>query len=569
MTIAIGIYAWRHRHIPGIKYFALLMLAGASWVAGFMLELVSPTLEGKIFWDDFQFIGSMFVPLLLLIFAFEYTGQQRSLSRPVRIGLFTFPVLFLILLFSNPLHGLVRTTAEIVPEKPFDTLLYEFTPAMWVSFIYSYLTYVAATILFIRNLVRQQRLFRMQTLIIITGFMVPFFGSIPGIFGILIFGQRDITAYTFGIGNLIFAWGLFRYNLFDIVPIARDAVMEHMSDVVIVLDATSRIVDVNPAALLGLGFTANQLIGNSISQVLSDRPDLIILFQETHPIDTEVEYTSPEGTSYILDALVSPLFDQNNKIIGRMLVARDITEQRRMQAELRKAYDELELRVQRRTAELEHANAELEAKNAELERFTYTVSHDLKSPLVTIGGFLGYLEKDAGDGNIEKLHQDIHRIKDAASKMKRLLDELLELSRIGRLMNPPEDVPFEEIAREALELVEGQLNEGKVEVQVGGDLPVIRGDRARLVEVMQNLIDNAAKFMGEQPNPRIEIGPAPRCSSARRGWSASGSGARPSGSASPPSSSPCRCRCPWRRIHRPTSRSGRRARRTRRAAASP
>jgi len=149
---------------------------------------------------------------------------------------------------------------------------------------------------------------------------------------------------------------------------------------------------------------------------------------------------------------------------------------------------------------------ELETKNAELERFTYTVSHDLKSPLVTITGFLGYLEKDALSGNTEKIKGSVNRISRAAEKMQELLNDLLELSRIGRLMNPPEDIPFEEIVNEAVEKVQGRLDEQNVMLQIQKGLPNIRGDRARLVEVMQNLIDNAAKYSEPNVQSVIEIG---------------------------------------------------------------
>jgi PAS domain S-box-containing protein len=149
---------------------------------------------------------------------------------------------------------------------------------------------------------------------------------------------------------------------------------------------------------------------------------------------------------------------------------------------------------------------ELEAKNTELERFTYTVSHDLKAPLITMGGFLGFLEQDALSGNIERLKSDVQRISGANSKMQQLLNELLELSRIGRLINPPEDIPFEQIVRESLSRVESQLKQRQVEVRVGSGLPVIRGDRVRLVEVVQNLLENAAKFIEDQSDPEIEIG---------------------------------------------------------------
>jgi PAS domain S-box-containing protein len=150
--------------------------------------------------------------------------------------------------------------------------------------------------------------------------------------------------------------------------------------------------------------------------------------------------------------------------------------------------------------------AELESKNEELERFTYTVSHDLKSPLVTISGFLGFLEQDALSGRVDRVRQDSRRIQEAVLKMQRLLNELLELSRIGRMMNPPLEVLLTELIHEATEIVRGRLNERNITVSVRPDLSSAYGDRPRLLEVLQNLLDNAAKYMGDQPNPTIEIG---------------------------------------------------------------
>ena len=149
---------------------------------------------------------------------------------------------------------------------------------------------------------------------------------------------------------------------------------------------------------------------------------------------------------------------------------------------------------------------ELEAKNDELERFTYTVSHDLKAPLITIRGFLGYLEEDALKGDTERMKTDMTRIVDATDKMQTLLSELLELSRIGRMMNPPEVIPFATIAQEAVDLVRGQIEAHSVTVEIKPNLPDVYGDRSRLVEAVQNLVENACKFMGSQPEPRIEIG---------------------------------------------------------------
>jgi signal transduction histidine kinase len=149
---------------------------------------------------------------------------------------------------------------------------------------------------------------------------------------------------------------------------------------------------------------------------------------------------------------------------------------------------------------------ELEDKNSELERFTYTVSHDLKSPLITIKGFLGFLEQDAASGNMVRLKQDINRIGDATDKMQLLLSELLDLSRIGRLANPYQQINFKELAYEIVEILHGRLHEKKIAVDIQENLPLVYGDRRRLSEVLQNLVDNAAKFTGTQSSPRIEIG---------------------------------------------------------------
>lgn len=174
--------------------------------------------------------------------------------------------------------------------------------------------------------------------------------------------------------------------------------------------------------------------------------------------------------------------------ITRLVIGRDVTERRRSEAER-----EALIRA-------------LEAKNAELERFTYTASHDLRSPLVTIGSYLSHVEEAAERGDLEGLRDDIERIRRAAVKMDRLLKDLLELSRIGHVLGPRERVSLDELAEEAKDIVSGRLVGRGIDVVILPGLPVVHGDRLRLLEVLQNLLDNAAKFMGDQKEPRIEVG---------------------------------------------------------------
>jgi signal transduction histidine kinase len=155
---------------------------------------------------------------------------------------------------------------------------------------------------------------------------------------------------------------------------------------------------------------------------------------------------------------------------------------------------------------LRESAQELREKNAELTRFSYAVSHDLKSPLITIETFLNYLEQDIGRKDSEQIDKDMAHIRHAAGKMGTLLDELLGLQRIGRIASASVTSPLQSIVQDALNIVAGQIARRGVKVEVTAEPIEVVGDRRRLVEVFQNLVDNAVKFMGDQPEPKIEIG---------------------------------------------------------------
>jgi len=162
--------------------------------------------------------------------------------------------------------------------------------------------------------------------------------------------------------------------------------------------------------------------------------------------------------------------------------------------------------LKKELAERKKLISELEANNAELERFAYTVSHDLRNPLVTIKGFLGMLQKDLRDGRQDRITSDFQRISNAADKMHALLSDLLQLSRIGRVVNPFNEVDLIKLTADALENLDARIHSKNVTVNISPDLPVVFGDRLRLGEMLENLIDNAAKYSGDQPNPMIEVG---------------------------------------------------------------
>jgi PAS domain S-box-containing protein len=264
--------------------------------------------------------------------------------------------------------------------------------------------------------------------------------------------------------------------------------MDTATDSFTLFDSELNFVEIDKTALERLCLNKRDVIGKNILDLLPD-------VKETDRYDRYKEVIKT-GEPFFVDGFVSHpklgdmylavrVFKVGN---GLGIITTDVTEQKR-------AVEERERLIK-----------ELEAKNAEMERFTYTVSHDLRSPLVTIHGFAGVLRKDIGQNNREKAEADLKFIEDAATKMDRLLSDTLRLSRIGRVVNPLEDVPFGELVQEALEQTAAKIKSSGTEVSVAETFPAVHVDRMRIIEVLGNLIENSINYMGEESHPRMDIG---------------------------------------------------------------
>jgi PAS domain S-box-containing protein/putative nucleotidyltransferase with HDIG domain len=348
---SIFFYAWRHRHIRGGSAYTWYVAGQVLWAIGYILELLAPSLSGKVVWDSVQWIAGFFIVIAFPVFAVEYTNYR--LKRPRLIwGLISIvPVAMTILVLTDSQHHLIYPNPHLLYDSVFPELEYDFTWVVYGYAIYSYLVTFTGLGLLLNRMIHPHRLYRRQIFTVVLGFFIPIFFTILTATGVNFMPYRDVSILTFALGNLIVAWGLFRYNLFEVVPIARHLVIENMADLVVVLDMQDRIVDINPVALDALNLYASQVIGQPAETIFNPWPELVEKFFHPENIRTEISLSSSkEVNSYEIKSTL--LHDKNNRFIGRIFVARDVTERVALQRRLEKLNDELEKRVRERTKEL-------------------------------------------------------------------------------------------------------------------------------------------------------------------------------------------------------------------------
>lgn len=267
------------------------------------------------------------------------------------------------------------------------------------------------------------------------------------------------------------------------------ALFYNTPDGVVLCDAEHRALDINPRFLELFGYSLEECQGRFLDEVTvpDELKDEAILMSKAVSSGQAISRESirKKKNGELLPVLVTMIPIASS---GCYVLFTDITERKKAEATIQQQIKELE------------------AKNAEMERFTYTVSHDLRSPLITIKGFSGMLLQELEKGNTDRLQKDIQRIINASNKMEELLEDLLELSRIGRILNAYSSFPMNQLCQEVVELLSGPISQKKAEVVIAPDMPWVQGDRRRIAEVVQNLLENAIKFMGPNEHPQIEIG---------------------------------------------------------------
>ncbi|MFN8413690.1 MAG: histidine kinase N-terminal 7TM domain-containing protein [Anaerolineales bacterium] len=356
LAISLGIffYTWSKKTVQGAYAFAFYTFGQTVWIIGFILGLISNSLIGKLFWDDFQWLGSIVVIISLPIFVLQYTETKVDNPRRLFVLSWLVPGFLVLFLATDPIFHWVHNLPHLSTTHYYSELVYRYTPIVVGYAIYIYAITIWCLVKLLRRAARVQGLYRIQAFVISIGIIVPIFGTIFPLLGIYIGPQLDITPITATVGNLIIAWGVYRFRIFNVTPIARDKVFEAMVEPVVILDNQNNIVDINSSMLALLGKSSEDVIGEPARIIFDDFPIPIKMYTQVSYARAEATFTLG-GKNIYYELTVWPMFGTNKEMTGRIYISHDITAMKELENELRKLNAELEDRVRARTWELADA----------------------------------------------------------------------------------------------------------------------------------------------------------------------------------------------------------------------
>lgn len=330
-TGLMAVFCYRRRQVIGASTLMWIMIALTWWSLAYVAEILRPALGWHTFWASAQYLSIATLPVLWLMFAIQYSRQEAAPSARSLAWLWVFPVLTILMAWTNNWHRLVWSKLDLVAWNEITLLKMEFGLYFWVHAVYSYVAFFGGLLFFIHQAAREDRAYRAQASLTLLAAAVLMVGNILYVFNLLPLKGLDITPFTFSIASGLLALALFRHQMLDLMPIANEIILNNMGDGILVLDARNRVVYVNPAFEFLAGFSPGLAAGQDIRRLLPDWPDIFQRCEQKKTAEIEVEIS---GVKRILELLVSPLL-RKGAYEGCIYVIRDITERLDLENRLR------------------------------------------------------------------------------------------------------------------------------------------------------------------------------------------------------------------------------------------
>lgn len=480
---------------PG-AWAMMIWLSGLAWwditYAIFWTGAPAPV---PFFWLDVTLVGAYIVPAAALVFAMDFAKYWGKFRKPIILVLCIEPVIVFILQWTDPLHHLYFGGLRMLNT----TSILLAGPVWRFNVNYSYILILITVLIHVVRFFRTSGMYRLQVGLILIAIILPWTVNILAVTRLGVVWPFDATPFLFTVAALPIALGISRYHLLDLMPIAQNLVLENMGDGVVVMDLQGRIVEINPACEAWLGRSRRSIYGETGEQVFARWPMLIEGLKNLDLAHKDI--LIDEATQRWLEVRMSPLHDRQDQKIGSLIIARDISQRKQDQRALKAAHDELEVRVQERTAQLRDANLSLEKALKAKDEFLSTISHELRTPLTSILGLAELLQMPHYGTLSDKQHRATLTIQNSGQRLLKLINDVLDYTKLQASDVPLEFQPCSLgiLCRSVQQTLAPQASKKGQQTQV--DLVpeeiIVRTDVPQLQKLLQHLLENAAKFTPE------------------------------------------------------------------------
>lgn len=457
-----------------VRWFGFMMLGIAIWALSYGLELSSTSLEQMLFWINVEYLGIAFIPAFWLLFLLKFTGKDKWLNPKYFYAFMLLPLLTLLMVWTNKYHHLHYKSISLDDSGPFPLLNLETGPWYIVHTIYFYTLLVWGVILLVNKYRKSDQVFRRQNLTILIAVFIPWVANVLYLFGYRPMGHIDSTPFAFIITMLFLSIGLVRFRLLDIIPIAREKVIEAMNEGLIVTDNQDRVVDLNQEIRKILKIEEKKIIGKRLELILPEQPELYELIKARKGGQLQFKLVNSE---FFLEASLTPLFENQHAYSGLIILIRDITERVEIENKVRLQSDELL------------------GMNKLKDRLFSIISHDLRGPLINLNDIIKMLNE--GMITEEEFKSFVPQLSKNIGYTTGLLENLLFWSKSqlqGEVVKP---VYFnlKEVSVNILHLFENTIHEKDILIENNIQLSSkVYADKDMIQLIVRNLISNAVKF---------------------------------------------------------------------------
>jgi PAS domain S-box-containing protein len=485
VSAGIAGFVFRKRSTSGAIPFVGLMFALATWSLCYAFETANVTFVGKLFWSNAAYVGIVAVPACWLLFTIQYAGGVKGPRKYGLLLLVIEPVIVLYLLWSGDSQGLLRRSFALETTGHFVVLAKSYGPAFWVHAAYSYVLLLTGTFLLLVVIARSPFIYAQQVGTVLASLSAPWLANAIYISGFSPFPHLDLTPFAFIFLGVAVALSLFRLQFLDIVPIARNSIVEDLGDCVIVLNARDQIVDVNAAATAIIDRPDEDLIGAKAAEVFTAMPGLVNLLDSPVEVTEEVALGQKEDRRYF-EVKLQPISDRRGRLTGRLISLHNITS--------RKRFEEQQVQTQRLRA---------------IGELSAGVSHNLNNMLTAIMGPAELIKMDADDEQVRK-HADmiIAATLRASNLIQRLSETVLQRSDGVDLQPVNICETVEKAVQSAQPRWKDQAESEGIAIRISTqfyDAPPVAATSQGLHDALLDMIFNAVEAMpeggGKSPSP--------------------------------------------------------------------